>query len=50
VRFLGVVLVEVAVHWALFLAGLFGCWLQGMLSGAVVKGMQWLVGLNGFGL
>jgi hypothetical protein len=35
---LGVVLVEVAVRWALFLAGLLEYWLQGVLFVAAVEG------------
>jgi hypothetical protein len=38
VEALGVVLVEVVVSWALFLARLLGCWLWGRLSVAVAEG------------
>jgi hypothetical protein len=39
VRILGVLVMEVAVHWALALAGLFGHWLWDMLFVVVARGV-----------
>jgi hypothetical protein len=48
VRILGVLVMEVAVHWALALAGLFGHWLWDMLFVVVAGGRGVCdVGLSG---
>jgi hypothetical protein len=47
VRILGVLVMEVAVHWALTLAGLFGHWLWDMLFVVVARGGVCDGGLSG---